>query len=116
MSSFTTALTPTAKESPPQDRQKLRERLKELFDQPDLLPDKLLGFLVDYMSVQPASTPATSIFGLRTFLGIFAGSGSPQGVVAAPVGSLYTRTDGGASTTLYVKESGGSSDTGWVAK
>ena len=43
------------------------------------------------------------------------GSGTPQGVVTAAVGSLYTRTDGGASTTLYVKESG-TGNTGWVAK
>ncbi len=43
------------------------------------------------------------------------GTGSPEGVVTAPVGSLYTRTDGGANTTLYVKESGTGS-TGWVAK
>jgi hypothetical protein len=43
------------------------------------------------------------------------GSGSPEGAVTAPVGSLYTRTDGGASTTLYVKESG-TGDTGWIAK
>jgi hypothetical protein len=43
------------------------------------------------------------------------GSGSPEGVVTAVVGSVYTRTDGGASTTLYVKETG-SGNTGWVAK
>ncbi len=43
------------------------------------------------------------------------GSGSPEGVVTAPVGSLYTRTDGGSGTTLYVKESG-TGDTGWTAK
>jgi hypothetical protein len=43
------------------------------------------------------------------------GLGSPLGVVVAPVGSLYTRVDGGASTTLYVKESG-SGSAGWVAK
>lgn len=43
------------------------------------------------------------------------GSGSPEGVRTAPVGSLYTRTDGGANTTLYVKESG-TGNTGWVAK
>lgn len=44
------------------------------------------------------------------------GSGAPEGVVSAPVGSIYLRTDGGASTTLYVKESGGTGNTGWVAK
>jgi hypothetical protein len=42
-------------------------------------------------------------------------SGSPEGVYAAPVGSLYSRTDGGASTTLYVKTSG-TGNTGWTAK
>ncbi len=44
-----------------------------------------------------------------------AGSGTPEGAVTAPVGSMYTRSDGGASTTLYVKESG-AGNTGWVAK
>jgi len=43
------------------------------------------------------------------------GTGSPEGVVTAPIGSLYSRTDGGAATTLYVKESG-AGNTGWVAK
>lgn len=46
---------------------------------------------------------------------IGAGSGSPQTVVTAPVGSLFLRADGGAGTTLYVKESG-TGNTGWVAK
>lgn len=43
------------------------------------------------------------------------GSNSPEGVVTAPVGSIFTRTNGGANTTLYVKESG-TGNTGWVAK
>lgn len=43
------------------------------------------------------------------------GTGTPEAAVTAPVGSLYTRSDGGATTTLYVKESG-SGNTGWVAK
>lgn len=46
---------------------------------------------------------------------VLTGAGSPEGSVTAPVGSLYTRTDGGAGTTLYVKESG-SGNTGWVGK
>lgn len=46
---------------------------------------------------------------------VFAGAGTPEGAVAAPVGSIYTRSDGGANTTLYVKESG-TGNTGWVAK
>lgn len=43
------------------------------------------------------------------------GAGSPEGVLAAPVGSTYRRTDGGAGTTFYVKESG-TGNTGWAAK
>lgn len=43
------------------------------------------------------------------------GVGTPEGAVVAPIGSLYTRTDGGAATTLYVKETG-VGNTGWVAK
>jgi len=43
------------------------------------------------------------------------GAGSPEGVVAGPVGSMYSRTDGGPGTTLYVKEQG-TGNRGWVAK
>ena len=46
---------------------------------------------------------------------IYSGTGSPETVVTAGVGSLYLRTDGGANTTLYVKESG-AGNTGWIAK
>lgn len=44
-----------------------------------------------------------------------AGTGSPNGVVTAPKGSVYFRTDGGAGTTFFVKESG-TGNTGWVGK
>lgn len=47
--------------------------------------------------------------------GIFKGTGSPEGVVTYGVGGLYLREDGGANTTLYIKESG-VGNTGWVAK
>lgn len=43
------------------------------------------------------------------------GAGTPEGVVSAPVGSTFRRTDGGAGTTFYVKETG-TGNTGWVAK
>lgn len=46
---------------------------------------------------------------------INAGAGSPEGVVTARIGSIYQRSDGGAGTSLYVKESG-TGNTGWVAK
>lgn len=43
------------------------------------------------------------------------GNGTPEGVVTAPIGSLYSNTAGGALTTLYVKTSG-VGNTGWTAK
>lgn len=59
----------------------------------------------------------SAISGAITFTGvkILVGPGTPEGAQAAPVGSLCLRTDGGANTTLYVKESG-TGNTGWVAK
>jgi hypothetical protein len=41
------------------------------------------------------------------------GTGDPEGVVAARIGSLYIRVDGGAGTTTYTKESG-TGNTGWA--
>lgn len=46
--------------------------------------------------------------------GVLSGTGSPEGVVTASVGTLYRRLDGTTNATLYVKESG-SGNTGWVA-
>jgi hypothetical protein len=46
---------------------------------------------------------------------IIFGSGSPEGVVTATVGSMFLRSDGGAGTSMYIKESG-ASNTGWVGK
>lgn len=57
------------------------------------------------------TTGVVTIAGVK----IVAGTGTPEGVVTAPVGSLYLRLDGGASTTLYVKQSG-TGTTGWTAK
>lgn len=44
-----------------------------------------------------------------------AGTGPPEGAVSAPVGSTWRRSDGGAGTSFYVKESG-TGTTGWVGK
>lgn len=43
------------------------------------------------------------------------GTGSPEGVVTAPIGTIYIRTDGTSGSILYFKDSG-SGNTGWVAK
>lgn len=47
---------------------------------------------------------------------IHSGTGNPNNNVVGNVGDLFLRTDGGAGTTLYVKESGNGNNTGWVAK
>lgn len=43
------------------------------------------------------------------------GVGSPAGVVAAPVGSLYCNTTGTAGAVFFCKTSGGSTSAGWSA-
>jgi hypothetical protein len=46
----------------------------------------------------------------------FWGTGSPNGVIVATLGDTYINQSGGANTTLWVKESGVNTNTGWVAK
>jgi hypothetical protein len=59
-----------------------------------------------------SGTTGLSVGGATT---VFSGTGTPEGAVTAPVGCMFLRKDGGASTTMYVKESG-TGNTGWVAK
>ena len=99
--------------------------LNELGSQVDLLDLNPNGDYVGPGSDNTISSGAAAIrwsnvFGVRFRPGDAtaiwtSGTGSPEGAVTAPVGSLFTRTDGGAGTTLYVKESG-AGNTGWVAK
>lgn len=46
---------------------------------------------------------------------VYRGYGSPLNTVSAGIGSIYMRLDGGASTSIYIKESG-TDGSGWVAK
>jgi hypothetical protein len=50
---------------------------------------------------------------LNSTIDVRTGAGTPEAAITAPVGSLYLRTDGGTSTTLYVKQTG-AGNTGWV--
>lgn len=47
---------------------------------------------------------------------ISTGTGSPQSVVTGSPGDIYLNKSGGAGTTLWVKESGTGTNTGWVGK
>lgn len=70
-------------------------------------------FLVN--SVEKLRVGASGIYPGGTTSFITQGAGTPEGAVTAVVGCLYLRTDGGAGTSIYVKESG-TGNTGWVAK
>lgn len=47
---------------------------------------------------------------------IYSGTGSPNSAVSAAIGSAYFNTAGGAGATLWLKESGAGTNTGWVAQ
>lgn len=59
-------------------------------------------------------TLAGNVYWNGTTVRDLSGSGSPEGVVTASVGSVYRRTNGSTGSTLYVKESG-TGNTGWSA-
>lgn len=68
----------------------------------------------------PTSGTVASFVSNRMAIGstaaiITAGNGSPEGAVAAPVGSIYLRLNGSTSTTLYVKTVGDDLN-GWTPK
>jgi hypothetical protein len=66
--------------------------------------------------LESANVPYSEISSVPAALSrLYTGTGTPESVVTAGVGSLFLRTDGGASTSLYVKESG-AGNTGWVGK
>lgn len=60
-------------------------------------------------------TGLTMQTGASTAIGWYTGTGSPESVVTARIGSIFSRQDGGAATSFYVKESG-TGNTGWVGK
>lgn len=74
--------------------------LKVVFPRLDL-PKQLITLLQEIINRSPNS---------------YTGEGSPEGAVEGNVGDLYINRSGGANTTLYVKESGNGTNTGWVAK
>lgn len=66
----------------------------------------------------PAATIATNFTFSKLYftsdgMVIGHGSGTPEGVVTAPIGGLWLRTDGAQGTAAYVKEFSSGSASGW---
>ncbi len=97
-----------------------------LFDDGGGGAGKFINFLMVAGGIIDADTTAfaASVSGLyvriagnaSTFgVNVISGADTPEGNVTARAGSMYLRSDGGASTTLYIKTSG-TGNTGWTAK
>ena len=77
---------------------------------------QVTGLTVDLAAKAALASPALT--GTPTVNGVAlrTGTGSPNSAVTGNIGDLYLNTSGGAGTTLYVKESGAGTNTGWVGK
>jgi hypothetical protein len=72
--------------------------------------------MIEVLQTQP---PVTPTYGSIVSVGgalIRSGFGSPNSAVVGNIGDLFMNKTGGAGVTLYVKESGAGTNTGWVGK
>jgi hypothetical protein len=81
-----------------------------------ITPAQLKTFVLTTPNIGVATGTSLSVTGSVTIgtASILSGTGSPESVVSAPVGSIFMRTDGGTNTSVYRKETG-SGNTGWIA-
>lgn len=77
---------------------------------PHLSVYQIAGTPVPEPEPEPVPDP-----GLSSLLIVASGRGTPEGRVAAPMGTLYVNVLGGTNRTFWVKESG-MDETGWIAK
>lgn len=85
----------------------------EISERPTFRP----GHMHDAESISYQLNRLDAILGqILDHIGVRRGTGSPEGVVAARIGSAYLRQDGGVGTTLYIKEQDDGENTGWAAK
>ena len=79
----------------------------------------MLGTIENQSAVPNVSWSGADKFarvaGGATTPAVYVCTGTPESMIAAPIGSTAMRIDGGASTAIYAKESG-TGNTGWVAK
>lgn len=97
---------------PPTDDVAIQDWMQKVKTAVEAVADErseMQAFLEDMLT----SVQSLQLFGNDIFLR--GGTNTPEGAVTANIGSLFLRTDGAGSTTLYVKESG-TGWTGWTAK
>lgn len=70
---------------------------------------------VEDTTIQRNFETINRLLGVLAEIPFFIGTGSPENVITASPPAIYLNRDGGAGTTLYVKESN-VDDTGWAAK
>jgi hypothetical protein len=92
----------------------LEEKIETL--EPDFTPENVANKSTNSaLGASDTAYPSQKAVRDHVAARVLQGSGSPETVVTAPVGTMFLRTDGGALTTLYVKESG-AGNTSWIAK
>jgi hypothetical protein len=88
------------------------QEVQRILSDPTAFPYDFKTWLVAYVSLRITISQSQVV---TSAVDILRGTGSPEGAVAGAVGSVYLRTDGGAGTTIYFKESGGGTS-GWVRR
>lgn len=74
-----------------------------------------MAYKIDFEADNFDISETNGVVRIVTSVPLYTGTGSPETVLTAPIGSLYTNLSGGAATTLYVKTTG-AGNTGWTAK
>lgn len=89
-----------------------RRLIEKLFSNPLVLPTIFKEWLIAYLGPEIQVTQSQVV---NATTAVYVGAGTPEGSVAAGIGAVFLRTDGGPGTTLYMKESGVGT-TGWIAR
>ncbi|HLX64565.1 MAG TPA: hypothetical protein VKX17_25050 [Planctomycetota bacterium] len=80
---------------------------------PSTAANQYAGYFKGNVNVTNQVSAATVKVGSAT---VYSGAGDPNNSVTGNPGDMYLNTSGGALTTLYIKESGSGTNTGWVGK
>lgn len=86
--------------------------IERVLSNPLLFPTVFKQWLITYLGTEVQVTQSQVV---NATTAIYIGTGTPQGMQAAAVGSVYLRLDGGAGTSIYFKEVG-DDENGWSAR